>query len=300
MHREELGRPGKKALQIALSITIVFLAAEVIGGILTHSLALLADAGHMLTDVASLALALIAMKFAARPATPEKTYGYYRTEILAALVNGMTLVLIALYVFYEAVQRIQSPPEVKSLPMLAVAVFGLLANVASAYVLSRSKGQSLNLRGAWLHVMADALGSVGAITAGLIMLATGWYLADPLISIFIGLLILFSSWRLLRDSVNILMEGVPPHIDLKALEATLNMVPGVAHIHDLHVWTVTSGFQALSAHVVIEDDVNMDRAQEILYELHSAVHQGFGIEHTTIQLEEQPLVQLQTPAKRSE
>jgi len=300
MHHPKHSRPGKKALQIALGITTTFFTVEVIGGLLTHSLALLADAGHMLTDVASLALALLAIQFAARPATPEKTYGYYRTEILAALVNGITLVLIALYIFYAALRRFQSPPEVKSLPMFTVAVFGLVANLASAYVLSRSKGESLNLRGAFLHVVADVLGSLGAITAGLIMLATRWYLADPLISIFIGLLILFSSWRLLRESVNVLMEGVPAHIDLKALEAAMRKVPGVSHVHDLHVWTVTSGFEALSAHVVVAEVLSMERSQAILHELHAVVHQRFWIQHTTIQLEEEHLVRVQQPESARE
>lgn len=295
LHPQRPSRPGKRALQLAFGITTAFFAVEGIGGLLTHSLALLADAGHMLTDLASLALALLAMKFAMRPATSEKTYGYYRTEILAALVNGVTLVVIALYIFYEAFQRFQSPPEVKSLPMLTVAALGLIANLASAYVLLGSKGQSLNVRGAFLHVVSDVLGSLGAITAGLMMLATRWYLADPLISIFIGLLILFSSWRLLRESVNVLMEGVPAHIDLKALETAMRKVPGVSHVHDLHVWTVTSGFEALSAHVVVEEGLTMERAQRILHELHAVAHQGFGIQHTTIQLEEERLVQVRVP-----
>ncbi|HEY4644531.1 MAG TPA: cation diffusion facilitator family transporter [Bacteroidota bacterium] len=293
--REKHPRPGKRALRIALGISATLLLVEFLGGIVTGSLALLADAGHMLTDVASLVIALIAFKFAERPATAEKTYGYYRTEILAALVNGVTLVLVALLVFKEAIDRIQSPPEVKSLPMLVIAALGLLANIASASVLARSKGQSLNLQGAWLHVMADALGSIGAITAGVIMVTTSWYLADPLISIFIAVMILMSSWKLLRDSVNILMESTPRRIDLETLEASLQNVSGVVRVHDLHVWTVTSGFDALSAHVVVKEDVTMERAQEILSELHAVVHQKFGIEHTTFQLEGQPLVQLQTP-----
>lgn len=291
-HAESHHHSNKKALAIALGITTIFLAAEIVGGILTNSLALLADAGHMLTDVASLVLALLAMRFAARPATPKKTFGYYRAEILAAFVNGLTLVLIALYIFYEAFQRFQAPPEVKSAPMLVVAVLGLLANLASAYVLSRSEGENLNIRGAFLHVLADVLGSVGAIAAGLIMLLTSWYLADAIISIFIGLLILLSSWRLMRESVNILMEGVPARIDSEAVQKTLLNVRGVAQVHDLHVWTLTSGFDALSAHVVITPDVDAQQHRKILEELHAVAHQNFDIEHTTFQLEEQPLVEI--------
>jgi len=293
-HSHEHHHSNKKALTIALGITAAFLAAEVVGGILTNSLALLADAGHMLTDVASLVLALIAMRFAARPATPKKTYGYYRAEILAAFVNGVTLVLIALYIFYEAFQRFQTPPEVKSLPMLVIAVFGLLANLASAYVLSKSEGESLNVRGAFLHVVADVLGSVGAIVAGIIMLATRWYLADPLISILIGLLILFSSWRLIRDSINILMEGVPARINVEAIEQAIMNVPNVVQVHDLHVWTLTSSFDALSARIIIQNGLDSQQHRNILDALHAVAHQNFDIEHTTFQLEEQLLVKIKT------
>jgi cobalt-zinc-cadmium efflux system protein len=220
--------------------------AEAIGGYLTHSLALLADAGHMLSDVGSLALSLIAMRFAAKARTPQMTYGYYRAEILAALVNGVTLVVISILIFYEAITRFQSPPEVQSVPMLVVATIGLLLNLFSAFILSRKKGESLNVRGAYMHVLADTLGSVGAIAAGIIMLTTGWYLADPIISVLIAMLILFSSWRLLKESVTVLMEGTPLHINLKEIENAIKNVQGVLEVHDLHVWTVTSGFEAVS------------------------------------------------------
>jgi len=278
--------PVRRPLFIALVITLVYLAVEVIGGLWTHSLALLADAGHMLTDVASLGLALFAIWLAARPAPAEKTYGYYRTEILAALANGASLIVIAVIIFYEAFRRIGQPPEVDSLPMLLVATVGLGANLLSAYVLFRSRADSLNLRGAFLHVAADALGSVGAILAGVIMLATGWYLADPLISIGIGLLILFSSWNLVRESVDVLMEAVPASIDLEELTRAVEADPQVADLHDLHVWTVTSGFYALSGHVVVNDGCcDVVESQALLERLRAMLHEQFGVEHSTLQLE---------------
>lgn len=278
--------PARRPLTIALGITLAYMFAEVVGGLWTHSLALLADAGHMLTDVASLGLALFAMWLAARPAPAEKTYGYYRTEILAALANGTSLILIAVVIFYQATKRIGQPPEINSLPMLLVATAGLGANLLSAYVLFHSREGSLNLRGAFLHVLADTVGSVGAILAGLIMLITGWYLADPLISIGIGLLILFSSWNLVRESVDVLMEAVPASIDLETLTRSVEADPQVADIHDLHVWTVTSGFYALSAHIVVDDGCcDMIESQALLERLQALLHRRFGVEHSTLQLE---------------
>jgi len=278
--------PARRPLFIALIITLVYLAVEVFGGLWTHSLALLADAGHMLTDVASLGLALFAMWLAARPSPAEKTYGYYRTEILAALANGASLIVIAIVIFYEAFRRIGQPPEVDSLPMLLVAAVGLGANLLSAYVLFRSRADSLNLRGAFLHVAADALGSVGAILAGVIMLTTGWYLADPLISIGIGLLILFSSWNLLRESVDILMEAVPASVDLAELAHAVEADAQVANLHDLHVWTVTSGFYALSGHVVVNDGCcDVTESQALLERLRTMLRERFDVAHSTLQLE---------------
>ncbi|NOZ05308.1 MAG: cation transporter [Chloroflexi bacterium] len=286
-HEQHSSRvPARRSLFIALVITLVYLVAEVIGGLWTHSLALLADAGHMLTDVASLSLALFAIWLATRPAPAEKTYGYYRTEILAALANGASLVVIAVIIFYEAFRRIGQPPEVNSLPMLLVATVGLGANLLSAYVLFRSRADSLNLRGAFLHVAADALGSVGAIIAGVIMLTTGWYLADPLVSIGIGLLILFSSWNLLRESVDVLMEAVPVSVDLAELTHAVEADPQVADLHDLHVWTVTSGFYALSAHVVVgEGCYDVTASQALLERLRTMLRERFDVEHSTLQLE---------------
>ncbi len=273
-----------RALAIALGITLAFLIVEVIGGVLTGSLALLADAGHMATDVAALALALFAGWLARRPATPERSFGYRRAEVLAALVNGATLVAISLYIFWEAFRRIGEPPEVDSGPMLAIAVAGLAANAASAWVLARGGGHQhdLNTRGAFLHVIGDMLGSVGAIAAALIMLATGWYLADPILSAGIGLLILWSSWRLLRESVDVLLEATPAHIDPVAVRRAMTTVPGVTGVHDLHIWTVTSGLVALSAHVECERDRGWN---DLLVDLAARLRDQFGIVHVTLQPE---------------
>ena len=243
----------------------------------------MADAGHMLTDAAALGLSLFALRFAARPATARKTYGFQRVEILAALVNGVTLVLISLVIFYEAYQRLFSPPPVKSGPMLAVACAGLVINLLCASALHRSHSTNLNVRGALLHVIGDALGSVGAIVAGILMLTQGWYMADPLISFAVGLLILYNSWRLVKDSVDILLEGTPAHIDLATVHGALNSVEGVESIHDLHIWTLTSGIHAMSCHAVVCGD---DDRHQILEQLSEIVRRRFKIDHTTIQLEE--------------
>jgi cobalt-zinc-cadmium efflux system protein len=271
-------------LAIALIITSAFLIAEVIGGILTNSLALLADAGHMATDVAALALALFAVWLARRPATPERSFGLYRVEVLAALVNAATLVAISFYIFWEAWQRLDEPPEVDSGPMLIVAIAGLVANAASAWVLMRGGGHkdNLNTRGAFLHVIGDMLGSVGAIAAALIMLATGWYLADPILSAGIGMLILWSSWRLLRESVEVLLEATPANIDAREVQQSVSEVDGVLGLHDLHVWTVTSGLVAMSAHVEVTDERDW---HDVLADLSPLLRERFGIAHVTLQPE---------------
>lgn len=280
-HRESR-HASQRALALAFGITASLFVAEVVGGILTNSLALLADAGHMLSDVAALGFSMFAIWIAMRPATATRTYGFHRVEILAALANGATLVLIALYIFWEAAHRFQEPPEVRSLPMLVVAAAGLGANMASGAILYRHAGRSLNVRGAYLHVWGDALGSVGAISAGIVMLTTGWFLADPIISVFIGGLILFSSWRLLRESLGVLLEGVPAHVDVSQLEGALKAVPGVAGVHDLHVWALTSGWVALSAHCELDGQRDTDA---ILEELCGMLHHRFDIQHVTIQPE---------------
>jgi cobalt-zinc-cadmium efflux system protein len=253
-----------------------------LGGWWTGSLALLADAGHMLADVAALALALLAMWFSARPATPSKTYGYYRLEILAALINGAALVLISLIIFYEAYQRWANPPAVSSVLMMFVAAGGLVINLVCAWLLHGDHEVDLNMRGAWLHIMGDALGSLGAIAAGLLMTLYKWYAADPLFSIVISLLIIFSSWRLIRESINVLLEGTPAHINLAAVEEAILRTSGVEDVHDLHVWTITSGREALSAHVIHGETISQP---ELLKELRTKLHDRFGVDHLTIQME---------------
>lgn len=281
-----------QALLWTLGLTGGFLLIEVAGGLLTGSLALLADAGHMLTDVGSLGLALFAIWIAARPPTPSKTYGYYRVEILAALVNAIVLLAISAFIQYEAYRRFLSPPPVLGGPMLAVAAAGLGVNLTGMWLLRRGAGESLNLRGAYLEVLSDALGSLGVIAAALIVLTTGWRLADPIIGAAIGVFILPRTWGLLRQAVNVLLEGTPPHVDLAQVERAMVAVPGVRHVHDLHVWTLTSGKYAMSGHVLVEDLADGNR---IVSALHEVLHERFGIEHTTIQIESEPLVQIATP-----
>lgn len=278
-------RVDRRPLAVALVITTAFLVVEVIGGLLTNSLALLADAGHMATDAAALGLSLFAMWLARRPATPERSFGFYRAEILAALLNATSLVIISVFIFWEAYRRIGAPPEIDSAPMLVVAVAGLLANAASAWVLMRGGGHqhNLNTRGAWLHVMGDMLGSVGAIVAALVMLATGWYLADPILSAGIGLLILRSAWRLLAESLDVLMEAAPKEIDLPTLKQAVTEVEGVHNIHDVHVRTVTSGLVAMSGHVEI---TGARPWPEVLLQLNTIMQERFGIAHVTLQPEE--------------
>lgn len=272
---------SKRKLQIVLVLTSVYLCAEVIGGLLTRSLALLADAGHMLTDVAGLALALLAIRFAERPPTPERTYGYYRAEILAALTNAVVLIAVSLYILYEAYQRFRDPPQVASKEMLLVAGIGLVVNLVGIILLRGAAAESLNLKGAFFEVLSDLLTSVGVMIAGVIMLTTGWYYADPLIAAGIGLLILPRTWGLLRESVGVLLEGTPRDVDLAKLRQAISALPGVGGVHDLHVWTLTSGMNALSAHVVLGDGGSHDAVLR-------AVHQrlaDFPIAHATIQLE---------------
>lgn len=273
---------SRRRLRLVLVLTAVYMLAEALGGWWTGSLALLADAGHMLTDVAALALALVAMWFSARPATSSKTFGYYRLEILAALINGVALVLMSLLIFYEAYGRLAAPPSVKSGTMTLVAVGGLLVNLACAWLLHGDHKTDLNVRGAWLHIMGDALGSVGAIAAGIVMSLYGWYAADPFFSFLIGLLIVWSSWNLIRESTNVLLEGTPAHINIAAVEETILQTEGVQDVHDLHIWTITSGREALSAHVIYVETISQ---AELLKQLRSKLHDRFGVDHLTIQME---------------
>jgi cobalt-zinc-cadmium efflux system protein len=273
---------SRRALVVVLALTATFTVAEVVGGLLTGSLALLADAGHMLSDNLSLGLALFAAWLAGRPATPERSFGYQRAEILAALFNGVTLVAISIWIFIEAYSRLREPPEVLGGWMLAVAALGLLANTAGALILSRSEGENLNVQGALRHVIADALGSVGAIVAALVIVLTGWRYADPLVSVAIGLLILASSWSLLRDSTNILLEATPRGIDAEEVGRRMAGAEGVVEVHDLHIWTITSGFPALSAHVLVSQREDCHARRRDLE--HLLAHE-YGISHTTLQVD---------------
>jgi cobalt-zinc-cadmium efflux system protein len=273
---------NKRRLVITLGLAAAYMLAEVVGGLITNSLALLADAGHMLADVAALALSLMALWIAERPPSPRRTYGYYRAEILAALANGATLIAIALFIFVEALKRFREPPPVLAGPMLAIAAGGLAVNLVGLAVLSGGKQNSLNIRGAWLHVLTDALGSVGAIAAAATIWTFGWYWIDPAISIAIGLLVIYSAWALVKESVAVLMESVPHGIDIDEVQSTIAAVRSVIGVHDLHIWSITTGRDALSAHVV----TNHTRAPaDLLSELRSLLHDRYGIDQLTIQIE---------------
>jgi cobalt-zinc-cadmium efflux system protein len=288
-HRHGHGHSHAGSLKAALIVTAIFLVAEFVGALYTNSLALLADSGHMLTDVAALSLSFFAMRFASRRATPRKTYGFYRVEILAALLNGVFLVLIALYIFYEAYHRFFNPPQVKADWMLVVAIVGLFANLVSAWFLFGKHHESLNVRGAFFHVLTDAIGSVGAIVASISIIVSGVQLADPLISVLVAILILWSSWVLIRDAVDILLESTPAHINIVSLREQLGRVDGVSSVHDLHVWTLTSGILAMSCHVVVDEDA-FNRT-ELLGRVNDVARERFHIDHTTIQIEERNIPQ---------
>lgn len=283
-HDHDQRTQNKKGLTIALAITAGIMLLEFFGGLLTNSLALLSDSGHMLSDTASLALSLVAMWFATRPASPSKSYGFYRFEILAALFNGLTLFVIAGFIVWEAVERLMSPPTVAGGSMMMIAAIGLIANLLSAWFLMK-KGDvrdNVNLKSAYLHVLGDALGSVGAIVAGALMMAFSWYVADPVISVLVALLILRSAWGVLSQSIHILMEGTPVTIDQAEVKKTLGAIEGVRDVHDLHIWTITSGLDSLSCHLVVEDSRD---SQTILQQAIRIIDEKFQIKHTTIQIE---------------
>ena len=273
---------SKRRLILALMLAAGYMLAEAVGGFVTGSLALLADAGHMLSDAAALTLSLAALWIAERPADSKRTYGYYRAEILAALVNGAALGAIAIYIFMEAIRRLAEPPQVQGGWMLAIAAGGLLVNLAMLAILSGGRSASLNIRGAWLHVFTDTLGSIGAMVAALLIWLYRWNWIDPAISIAIGLLVIYSAWRLLLESAAILMESAPRGIDVDQVRDTIVSNAGVLAVHDLHVWTITSGFEALSAHVVVSDG---QLPGPLLGELRRSLHDRFGIDHITIQIE---------------
>ena len=288
------GRHGKP-LARTLVLTAGFLVVEVMAGLWTGSLALLADAGHMLTDVGGLAMALVAIRIAAKPATPAKTYGYYRVEILAALANAVVLLVVSIFILFEAYRRFVHPPEVLGKPMLAVAVVGLAVNGAGVWLLRRGAAASLNVKGAYFEVISDALGSIGVLLAAVILLVTGWQLADPLIGAAIGLFIIPRTWRLLREAVDILLEATPSHIDPAEVERVMRSVDGVLEVHDLHIWTLTSEKYAMSAHISLAKTA---AGNEVLRRLHSLLDERFGIEHTTIQIESESLTLSEVPMHR--
>ena len=282
-HAHDHGRvESRRALVTALALTASYTVVEVVGGVLAGSLALLADAVHMLSDNIALAVALGAAWLAAKPASSERTFGYRRAEVLAALANGVMLVALAIWIFVEAVMRLRVPGDPLGGWMLAIALVGMAVNVGAGFILSRARRHSLNVEAAFRHVFADLLGSVGVAVAAVVILATGWVEADPLVSMLIGVLILASAWSILRDSTEILLESAPRGIDADALGRRLASTPGVVEVHDLHVWTITSGFPALSAHVLVRpgDDCHGRRR-----ELETLLHDEFGIDHTTLQVD---------------
>jgi cobalt-zinc-cadmium efflux system protein len=284
-HHHEGQREGnKKGLLYALLITSGIMLLEFAGGLVTGSLALLSDSGHMLSDAAALLLSLAAIYLSARPASPRRSFGFHRFEILAALFNGLALAVIAGFIIWEAIRRFYAPPEVESGAMMLIASAGLLANLASAWMLMR-KGDvrnNLNLRSAFLHVIGDALGSIGAMAAGVLMLAYDWYIADPIISVLVSLLILRSAWGLMQRTIHILMEGTPEGVDHDLLKQTLLNIEGVKDVHELHIWTITSGFDSLSCHLRIHDGHD---SQKILQRAIRILEEQFHIRHAAIQVE---------------
>ena len=298
-HDHSHGRAAsRRALALALALTTTFTVVEVVGGLLTGSLALLADAGHMLSDSFSMGLALFAGWLAGRPTTSTRTFGYQRAEILAALFNGVTLVAISIWIFVEAGRRFADPPDVEGGWLLVVAATGLAVNLGAAFILSRASRESLNVSAALRHVLADVLGSVGVITSAVVILATGWNLVDPLISVLIGVLVLASSWSVLRAATQILLEGTPQGVDAGEVGRAMVEVEGVKEVHDLHVWTVTSGFPALAAHVLVGADEDCHARRR---ELEEMLRRRFEIEHTTLQVDhlgERRPIDI-TPARRA-
>ncbi|PIC56994.1 cation transporter [Sporosarcina sp. P12(2017)] len=287
-HFAEKREGNKRGLIIALSITTIIMILEFFGGLFTNSLALLSDSGHMLSDASSMALSLVAIWFASRPPSSNKTYGYYRFEILAALFNGVTLFVIAGFIVKEAIQRFNDPPTVASGTMIIIAFIGLAANLLSAVTLLKKADvkENINLKSAYIHIIGDALGSVGAIVAGLLMLLFDWYIADPIISVIVALLILKSAWGVLKQSIHILMEGSPVIINKEEILTILENIEGVKNVHDLHIWTITSGLDTLSCHILIEDRKD---EQEVLQQAINIIRDNYKIEHTTIQIEKSNL-----------
>lgn len=283
-HNGHLASAGSKQLKVVLAIVLVIMAMELTGGVLSNSLALLGDAGHMLVDALAIGLSLFAVAMARRPATPTKTYGYHRVEIIAALANGITLALISIYIFYEAYQRLLAPPVVNTSLMLLVAAIGLVANLVGLLLLRRVSRSSLNVRAAFWHILGDTISSIGVIVAGIVISVTGWGIVDPIIAAFIGCIILWGAARLVSESVDILLEAVPRDIEVVKVIDTIKKVPGVEDMHDIHIWTITSGMRALSAHLIIEDQI-VSKSAEVVRAINRDLAEYFNIRHTTLQLE---------------
>ena len=284
-HSHDHRSASRRSLRISLALIMAYMVVEVVGGLVSGSLALLADAGHMLTDGSAISLALLAIWVSGRPASIEQTFGFHRTEILAALLNALSLWFISALIFFEASRRFDDTLDVDGGIMLAVGAVGLLVNLAAAWVLHRSSGESLNVEGAFLHVIADLLGSVAVVSGGILVLVFEWDIADPIFGIVIGVLILASSLRLLWKVVHVLMEGTPSHLDLHHLCQRLEELEGVTGVHDIHAWTITTGYDALSAHVTADPTVMQD-PNPVLQALRDIASSEFGIGHVTIQLED--------------
>jgi len=275
---------GSRALKINLIIAAVIMIVEVIGGLLSNSLALVGDAGHMLVDCLAIGISLLALYIARRPATATRTFGFHRAEILAALANGTTLILLSAFIFYEAYQRIQTPPEVHTPLMLVIAIIGLAANLAGIILLRRTGHMNLNIRAAFWHIIGDSISSVGVIAAAIIMMITGWRIADPIIAMVIGLIILWGAVQLVRESIDILLEAAPKQIPVEKVAAALKEIEGIDEIHDVHIWTISSGIYAMSAHLVVTD-LMVSKSTEIIEKAHHVLANDFNITHTTFQLE---------------
>jgi cobalt-zinc-cadmium efflux system protein len=280
----EISRESSKRLRITLGIIFSIFILEVVGGLRSNSLALLSDAGHMLVDVLAVIISLFALSLARRPATRTRTYGFYRMEILAALANGVILIIISAAIFYEAYRRFSEPPEVESGLMLGVGIIGLIANLISLRILRGVSRESLNVKGAFWHVLGDTISSFGVVAAGIVMLTTGFTMADPIVAIIIGIIVLTGAIRLVRESADILLEAVPSNINLEELAAEMKTVSGVEEAHDLHIWTITSGILALSVHLTVEDQM-VSRTSEIVEKTQDLLAEKYNITHTTIQLE---------------
>jgi len=285
-HREEHNADAvvSRPLKITLALVLTIMIAEIIGGVFSNSLALLSDAGHMLTDALALGLSLLAINLARRPATPTRTYGYHRAEIMAALANGTILILVSVFIFYEAYRRFLEEPSIKSPLMLIIASIGLAANLIGLYLLRRASRRNINIKAAFWHIIGDTLSSVGVIIAGIIIYFTGWYIADPILAVVIGVVILLGALRIVKESVDILLESVPPHIDVKEVITAVKGVSGVEGLHDIHIWTITSGIYALSAHLDITDQT-VSQSCDVLTKVNEVLANDFNITHTTLQLE---------------